>query len=271
MEQIELLGNYQDIPKILTIKPIPTTSELEYVSAEDFDKVMLDKILPSAIQDKIDPWQLLEIDYQWVCRCLRILNYGPYFTTNNIYCSNCGTVSSGEYRVNLNSISCKTLPEGFKNDVLISRDEFIDFKGDIRLKLPTVKEMYNAERDSLFKYPSGEINRELARICYMIKSWGTLSSVTPIDIRGKVLSELSPADYCILRGKVKELTDYGLRAGGMTKCPNCGEMTGGFFALADDKFFRPTLGDIKQWKYDRSQQKDDDTTGNSPRIIRANS
>ena len=79
-EKIQLLGKglYKDIPDELTLKSIPTGSELDYVGAEDFDEVMLTKILPSCIEEDINPKQLLEIDYQWVLRCLRIINYGPY-------------------------------------------------------------------------------------------------------------------------------------------------------------------------------------------------
>ena len=69
-EQIELLGKglYQDkgIPNILTLEAIPTISELEYVSSEDFDKTMIEKILPSAIKEKVNFYDLLEIDYQWL-------------------------------------------------------------------------------------------------------------------------------------------------------------------------------------------------------------
>lgn len=79
-ERIELLGKglYKDIPDILTLKSIPTASELDYVGSEDFERTMIDKILPAAVEESINFNNLLEIDYFWVCRCLRILNYGPY-------------------------------------------------------------------------------------------------------------------------------------------------------------------------------------------------
>ena len=71
-EKIELLGKglYSDskIPDKLTLKSIPTASELEYVGAEDFDKVMLEKIFPQAIEEKIDFEKLFEI--------LRALRHG---------------------------------------------------------------------------------------------------------------------------------------------------------------------------------------------------
>ena len=88
-EKIELLGKglYKDIPDVLTLHNIPTASELDYVGNEDFDKTMLENILPSAVEEKINFYDLLELDYQWICRCLRILNYGPYYTTNTIFCN----------------------------------------------------------------------------------------------------------------------------------------------------------------------------------------
>ena len=123
-------GMYKDIPDVITLKSIPTSSELEFVGSEDFDKTMLDVIFPQAIEEKFDYYSLLEIDYQWICRCLRILNYGPYYTTNSIFCGNCQQISYGEYQVDLRSVNVIPLPEGYKNDITISRDEFIDFGKD---------------------------------------------------------------------------------------------------------------------------------------------
>ena len=86
-EKIQLLGKglYKDIPDELTLKSIPTGSELDYVGSEDFDETMLTKILPQCIEEKINPKELLEIDYQWVLRCLRFINYGPYVNVGAIF------------------------------------------------------------------------------------------------------------------------------------------------------------------------------------------
>ena len=128
-ERIELLGKglYTDvgIPDILTLKSIPTASELDYVGGEDFIATMLDNIFPKAIEEKCDFRKLLEIDFQWICRALRILNYGPYITTNAIFCGDCGEVSRGDYQVDLRSVEVKPLPAGFDNNIKISKDEFI--------------------------------------------------------------------------------------------------------------------------------------------------
>ena len=50
-ERVQLLGAglYTDIPDELTLTSIPTVSELDYVGNEDFDKTMLDSILPKAV------------------------------------------------------------------------------------------------------------------------------------------------------------------------------------------------------------------------------
>ena len=136
-EKIELLGKgfYKSIPNELTLQAIPTSSELDYVSAEDFDEVMLEKVLPQAIKENVNFNELLEVDYYWILRCLRILNYGPYFTTSTIYCPDCGSASTGEYRVNLNTVEVVPFPEGFTNDIVISRDNFISFTDDIHVRL----------------------------------------------------------------------------------------------------------------------------------------
>ena len=271
-EKIELLGKglYKDIPDTLTLTSIPTASELDYVGGEDFEKTMLDIILPKAVQESIDFNQLLEIDFQWLCRCLRILNYGPFHTTNAIFCDQCNSTSYGEYQVNLQTIGCKPLPEGFTNDIVIKKTEFIDFKGDVHVQLPTIQKMRNSEKDKAFQNSNGKVNRELARICYMITSIGGKKDLTPIEIKMKICNEFSAADYVILRDTVRELTDYGLRAGGSCQCPKCGNMSAAFIALMDDKFFRPTLGDLRAWKADRknsSAGRDEKPTGSSTENI----
>lgn len=269
-EKIELLGKglYDSIPDTLTLKSIPTASELEYVGSEDFDKVMLDSILPSAIDEKINFYDLLEMDYQWVCRCLRILNYGPYYTTNMIFCSDCGKTSYGEYQVNLNTINCKALPDKFVNELTISKDEFIDFDQDITVKLPTIRDIMNAYKDKAFQKPNGKSDRELARICYMISSIGGTTTLSPIEIKIKIQNELSSADYILLKNAVSDLTDYGLRIGGVAQCPACRSMNGAFIALVDDRFFRPTVGDLRSWKHDRSTGENKDISGSKTTTVR---
>ena len=257
-EKIELLGKglYKDIPDVLTLKSIPTASELDYVGGEDFQATMLDTILPKAVEEEgINFRDLLEIDFQWVCRCLRILNYGPFYTTNAIYCTECGQISSGEYQVDLRTVEVKTLPQGFVNSLVVSKDEFIDFDGDIVLHLPTIQEMINAGKDPLFKDANGDTNTALARMCYMITSISGNSKLTSVDVKFILQNKLCDADYKLLKAKVTELTDYGLRAGGKTACPKCGGKEAAYVALVDDRFFRPTVGDLRAWKADRNAQR----------------
>lgn len=249
-EKIQLLGKglYADIPDELTLSSIPTASELDYVGSEDFEATMVDKILPKSIAEKVNFRNLLEIDFHWICRCLRILNYGPFHTTNAIYCDDCGKTSYGEYTVNLQTIQCKSLPEGFKNELVISKDEFIDFSGDVTLHLSTIQDTMNAYKDQAFINENGRVNRELARMCYMIKSIKGKSGLTPIEIKMMIQKNFSSADYIILKSRIAELTDYGLRAGGQAQCPKCGSKSAAFIALVDDRFFRPTMGDLREWK-----------------------
>ena len=255
-EKVELIGKglYDDIPDELTLSSIPTCSELEYVGSEDFETTMLDSILPVAVEENVDFHKLLEIDFAWICRCLRLLNYGPYHTTNVVFCSKCGKTSYGEYRVDLRNMECKVLPPDFVNDIVISKDEFLDYKKDIHLKLPTIQDMLNAGKDKAFQTADGKTNRELARICYMISSIGSNDKLTPVEIKMSLINDMTSADYQILKNVAMELTDYGLRAGGSTVCPKCGSTDAGYIALLDDKFFRPTLGDLREWKHDRDSR-----------------
>ena len=256
-EKIELLGKgvYKDIPDVLTLKNIPTASELDYVGGEDFQATMLDIIFPKAIEEKINFRQLLEIDFQWICRCLRILNYGPYHNTNAIYCPDCDQISHGDYQVDLRNVEVKALPAGFNNEIKISKDEFIDFDGDIVLHLPTIQDMMNADKDPLFADGNGDANHALARLCYMIKSVGGNSKISSTEIKFLIQNKLCDADYKILKSRATELTDYGLRAGGKTVCPKCNSREAAFVALVDDRFFRPTLGNLRTWKADRALEK----------------
>ena len=252
-EKIELLGKglYADIPDELTLKAFPTVTELDYVGAEDFEKTMLDDIFPKCIEEKINPHKLLEIDFQWICRGLRFLNYGPYFTTNAIICDNCGIIRQ-ECQVDLRTVGCKELPAKFANDVTIHKDEFIDYDKDVHLHLLTIQEALDARNDKLFVRPNGEINTELARICYSITSMGEQKNMTPMEAKIEIQSNMSNSDYKVLVSTVNELTDYGLRGGGKCTCPKCHTANAAFVALADDRFFRPTVGDLRTGRNDRS-------------------
>ena len=262
-EKIELLGKgmYNGIPDVLTLKSIPTASELEYVGAEDFDKTMLDKILPESVEEKIDFYQLLDVDYRWICRCLRIVNYGPYYTTDRILCGDCGKVSWGEYQVNLNTIQCKTIPAGFENPFTIEADRFIDQKHPVKMVLPTIKMTMDSMKDKAFKNADGSVNRDLARICYTVKSIAGKSGLTPLEVKMTIQNNFTPADYMLLKETAYELSDFGIRMGGKAQCPECGSKDATFIAFSDDRFFRPTVGNLLQWKRDRSERKDEDTAG----------
>lgn len=251
-EKIELLGKglYKDIPDELTLKAIPTTSELDVVGAEDFNDVMLEKILPQSVEEKINFKNLLEIDFDWVCRGLRMLNYGPYYTTNMIFCSECNTTSRGEYVVDLRTIECKPLPDGFTGTVTISQDSFIDYKGDVVIALPTIQEAINAAKDKFFDV-GGNHDDSLARICYTVKSMKGRNNMSPVEVKTEIEKHVSPADYRILKFEVNQLLDYGLRIGGKCQCPKCGKEAH-FAAFTDDRFFRPTLGDLRKWRDDRN-------------------
>lgn len=256
-EKIELLGGdvYAsmgiDIPKQLTLKALPTICELDYVGAEDFEETMLNVIFPTAIEEDIPYNKLLEIDFQWICRCLRFLNYGPFFTVNAIMCPHCGPVRR-EAQVDLRAVECKALPADFSNELIIPKGELVDFNEEIHLHLLTIQEALNCEKDNLFKRPNGEINIEFARICYSISAIGKDAHVTPVSAKITIENKLSPADYRVLRSKVAELIDYGLRGGGRCQCPQCQSKEAAFMALADDRFFRPSVGDIRKGKDDRS-------------------
>lgn len=268
-EKVELLGKglYTDIPDVLTLKTLPTISELEYVGSDDFDETMLDKILPSCIEEKIDMNSLLEIDYQWILRCLRIFNYGPYHTANSVYCPDCGKTHYQECRVDLRSVDCKPLPEKFKNSITLERDRFLDFEGTITFKLPTIRAILNSRKDKAFSTPSGDHNNQLARICYMVTSMKSQKNMTPLEVKLMIEKEMTSADYMVLKEEITQLSDYGLRAGGKTVCPVCRSTDAVFLALVDDRFFRPSLGDLRKWRDDRNKRESEDVSRSSSKNV----
>lgn len=267
-EKVELLGGSvygAEIPKVITLQSIPTSVELDYVSAEDFDAALLDRILPAACEEKINFRKLLEIDFDWVCRCLRLLNYGPYFTTNTVYCEHCGKVT-GEAMMDLRAVNCVPLPEGFVNDIVIPKDRFVDYKYDIHVKLLTIQERIDANNDKLFANSEGEVNKELARMAYMIKQVKPDKKVTSVEAKLFIETEISPADYIILKDEIRIATNYGLRAGGSVRCPKCnGEAT--FIALADDRFLHPTVGDIRKGRNDRCIRPKENVAGSTSETV----
>lgn len=263
-ESITLLGKglYDGkIPDVLTLSSIPTASELDYVGADDFDRVMIEEILPEVVQEKgIDFYNLLSIDYHWINRALRILNYGPYFTTNSLYCKNCGP-SYGEYQVRLDSIDCVPIPEGFQKDITITADQFIDFDGDVVLHLPTIRDMLNARKDTMFDDKKGKHNTEFANIVYMVSSIKHITTMNIVELKMYMEHNFSNADLRILKNTAYEMMDFGLRAAGHATCPKCNQLTASFLALEDDRFFRPTLGDLRRWRDDRASGGEKDIPG----------
>ncbi|WP_301003214.1 hypothetical protein [uncultured Duncaniella sp.] len=256
-EKVQLLGAglYTDIPDVLTLSSIPTVSELDYVGNEDFDKTMLDSILPKAVEEKINFRDLLEIDYEWICRCLRILNYGPYFTTNMVLCPTCKDAVRGrEQQVDLQTIDCKPLPAGFTNDITIPAGAFIDYKQDVHMHLMTIARVIEMNNDKSFKLADGGVNSRLARACYCITSIGNHTHMTPVEVKLELSKNFSPADYLILADEVGRLSDYGLRAAGRCACPVCGNKEAAYLALSSDRFFRPSVGDLRAWGQARGER-----------------
>lgn len=255
-EKIQLLGKgvYADIPDELTLKSITTGSELDYVGSEDFDEVMLTKILPECIEEDINPKKLLEIDYYWVLRCLRFINYGPYVHVGAIFCDSCNSTSRGDYVANLETVPCKPLPENFKNQLTISKDEFISFNKDIELHIPTIQEILNSRKDKQFQDAFGKSNRQFARLCYMITAIGG-QKMDPVSVRITLQRDLEPADYVILTQLAGDLTDYGLRAGGSIACPKCHNEKASFVAFIDERFFRPSVDLLRRWRDDRNRRE----------------
>ena len=114
----------------------------------------------------------------------------------------------------------------------------------------------NANKDKLFIDSNGDTNTQLARICYMVKSIGNSNTLTVLEKKAAIQNRLSAADFFVLKTRATELTDYGLRAGGKAICPKCHSKEAAFVALVDDRFFRPTMGDLRAWKADRNAKSE---------------
>lgn len=251
-ETVVLMGKglYSTIPDQVRIGALPTASELEYVGSEDFDRTMIRTILPEVVEDgkDMDFGELLEIDYEWLCRCIRMKSYGPFFTTNRVYCPNCNKSHKGKYVVDLRTVGINPVPDDFTNNVAVSSDEFIDVKDDFTVKLMSMKDHMAMEKDTLFQRKDGSRNVALSRICYMIKNISSKGNVTPVDVLAYIRKSMSPADYEILKSLASSYDNYGLQITGSTECPVCGSRDAYYIAFQQDKFFRPSLGDVQQFK-----------------------
>lgn len=251
-EKVVLIAQnaYKTIPNEIQINAVPTATELEYVGAEDFDRTMVNDVLPKVVEDSegMDFSELYDFDYDWICRCLRMKSYGPFFTTNRIFCPNCGEVNKGEYKVDLRSVGVNVLPDGFVNKLVVDSDEFIDCKDSFTFKLLTIQDKMHIAQDTLFDRADGTKNVALARICYKVKAIGSQKDLTPVDVRQYILNKMSAADYEILKDSIAKQSNYGLLAMGNTACPVCGSNDAYFIAMQQDKFFRPSVGDIKEFK-----------------------
>lgn len=265
-EKLELIGTPwyrgtgQDIPSTITLTELPTASELDYVSAEDFHNVMVNDILPQSIEEGVNPKSFLESDYYWVLRALRMMNYGPYIDVRRIFCLDCGEITDGAFQCDIRTVESKPMPKDVTSRLTIKADEFLDFDKDIELKLLTIQDVQNYEKDKQFKDASGETDGMFARLCYSIKSIGGVPS-DPVVSRNTIQSEMSPADYRILRDLSRDLTDFGLRSAGRCQCPNCRSNNAQFFCLVDEQFFRPSLDNLRGWGVDRKRGSDDNPDG----------
>lgn len=268
-EQVTLLGNgqYKNIPDVLNISAIPGISELRYVSAEDVDTCMLDEILPQVVKEKINFRELLSIDYEWLCRCIRLLSYGPYHSTNMLGCSDCNEMVYGDYLVDLRTVPCEALPEKWVNDIVIPSREFLDTQSEIRFQLDTIQTRINAFNDKLFKRQgSKDMNRELAIMSYTITAINGKTNLTPIEVKLE-LEKLSAIDYTILVEEYNQRLGFGLGMWGKATCPKCKGPNGRFLALADDKFFRPSVLSVRKWRDDCNRRKAENASTNKANLV----
>lgn len=268
-EKIELMGTpYYDgaMPDVLTLTELPTASELDYVSAEDFNGTMLDDILPGCIEEDIDPKRLLDLDYYWVLRALRIMNYGPYIDVSRIFCPDCNQITDGQFQCDVRTIEAKPLPEDIDKRLRISKDEFIGFDKDIDLKLLTIQDVLNYNKDKQFRDALDRLDGAFARMCYSIKAIGGIPA-DPVSARHTIKSEMGPADYRILKEITGELTDFGLRRSGHCQCPACKSNNARFFAFVDDEFFRPSLENLRRWRRDTAGGQGGNGDGAAPKGV----
>lgn len=237
-ERVQLLGRYENIPPELTISCISTDDELRYVGDESFVDLMLNVILPKLVSENVNFNDLLEIDFHWLCRCLRILSFGPIHTTNSIFCTKCHSTTYGEYKVNLNTIVCTPIPEDIPEIQRISKHEFIEYDKDIFFKLLTMSQIDKLYKDPLFQQKDGRVDTLLGHMCYMIITVGD-EEVTPRKVLDILKSNMISADFCILRELMSMMADFGLKSFGKTSCPNhkCKSQEASFMALADDRYY----------------------------------
>jgi len=247
-EKLQLLCKYDNIPSELTISAILTEDELRYVGDESFLDLMLTVILPKVVAEDVDFYKLFEIDFNWICRCLRILSFGPIYTTNSIFCDSCHNTTYGEYKVNLNSVKCIPIPDDTPEIMRVSKHEFIDFDKDIFFKLPTIGEIQNMMKNQLFIRKDTVIDALLGRLCCMITCIGDQVDISDKSILDIFKNKMISADYQILRAIINQMTNFGLESCGKTQCPRCKSIDATFIALPDDRYY------VRPWELHSDDQ-----------------
>lgn len=232
-EKVSLLSTYPDIPSVLTISAITTEHELELVSSEDYDRTMIDSIFPKVIKEDIEFYTLLEIDYQWLCRCIRMLSYGNEVTARSIICDDCEAVCQGEYKVDFRYVDCKPLPVGFNNQCKVQTWETFDESIFVRFHLLTIRE-YLDVLDTLYLYDN---NAVLSRVCHMIDKVNDIQLDNPVKAKEYILNTMSAAEYQMICNQMLQRADYGLRSYGSIKCPKCKSNNARFLMLPNDIYF----------------------------------
>ena len=251
-EEHEFLYDYSEfgIPKSIIISSYTSRMEKLRNSSDDLHQAMIKHILPQVIEPKIDVKKLYEPDYYLVLRHLRILTWGPFWTSRAWVCSDCVNEdgSKGKFyqdkptQINLGDIAVlrPETNEELKTSVVVKPDDFIGLDCEVKLHL-------NRCQDMLFF--SAKVLKGDEDFRALAASISSVSGQDFVDISeaAEWLGNLSAADEEILEEKYHDAFNVGLQKTVEFKCPVCGGKAHAYVPI-NDYYFRPTKENLKEWK-----------------------
>lgn len=248
-EEHTFLYTYENIPPTVTLSSYTTGMEQLRVSSDNLNKVMINSILPQVIEPKIPITELYEPDFFLLLRHLRILTWGPFYTTGAWYCQDCinddglkGKLVFKDKQINLAEIPVirPDKDDELKTKITLTPDDFIFLDATVNMHLNKCKDIL------LYDIKLPKDRQDLVPIAASISH---VSGLDFVDIREVVdwLYNLSPADSDIIKFAYKDAFNIGLSSKYNFTCPECGGR-----ALCsvpvNDAYFRPSRSDLQAWK-----------------------
>lgn len=250
-EEHEFLYDYSDvgIPQTVTLSSYTSRMEKLRLSSDNLHQAMIKHILPQVIEPKIDVGKLYEPDYYLLLRHLRLITWGPFWTSQSWVCTNCkneggtlGKFYNEPHQIDLNTVGVLRPDEGevLKTSFVIKPNEFYLTNGEVKMHLNRCKDML------FYSAKVGKGDEEFRSLAAAISSVSDMDFVD-ISEAAEWLGGLPAVDEQIIETRYKEEFNVGLQSRVEFTCPKCGGRAWAYVPI-NDYYFRPTKEDLKEWQ-----------------------